>query len=120
MPILYKLLLGGVVLTAAVYWYNTEINKSYTDGYNAAVIEYEKASVGELRKDLSDVTRKLEHTLRVYVKEVVIASEKATELSQLTNKQFDRLKEYEGVIISPECDRLGDDFFRLYNQAIED
>lgn len=107
-------------MAAVVFWYNTEINKSYADGYNAAVIEYEKASVDELRKDLSDVTRKLEHTLGVYVKEATIASQKATELSQLTDKQFDRLKEYEGVIISPECDRLGDDFFRLYNQAIED
>lgn len=124
MPILYKVLagfiLGASVIGGVSYWHSSQISKSYDKGYSDAALEYERQATSDLKKDLSDVTARLELTLGVYVKEAQIASEKATELSKLTDKQYQRLKEYEGVIVSPECSRLGDDFFRLYNKAIED
>lgn len=116
------LVLVSTILGGIGYYHISEKKASFEAGYNKAKAEYLESNQKALSSDISEKIELLNESLRLSRENDQRANEKATEVVKLVEEvrvTLDDLQEYRQVASSIDCDNLGDDFVRLWNNPIE-
>lgn len=107
------------VISAVLGIWHLDRQAQYTAGETAAKLKCAESTREALESRINEKLEKLGVAIANSEKEARIAREKATELSTTLGSievTLDDIEEWKKLDTESECTRLGDEFFRLFNE----